>query len=124
MGFRVLFKIDSINEDKRHVGYQRTDDGQVDRSKPVVETSATVRLSAVEPAKDPERQHLNNQVFVGRISGNLVLTNVSMDVASQLENGHEYFLEVSQAPVPEPPAPLPKPVEEKKPLDNPPPVIP
>ncbi|HEY6927441.1 MAG TPA: hypothetical protein VI653_28460 [Steroidobacteraceae bacterium] len=113
MGFRVLFKIDSITADQRHVGYQRTEDGQVDRSKPVVETSATLRLSAVEPARDPDRQHPNNQVFIGRISGNLVLTNVSMDVASQLENGHEYFIEVSQAPVPEPPAPLPK-VEEKK----------
>lgn len=106
MGFRVLFKIDAINKDERHVGYQKTADGQIDRSKPVVETSATLRLSAVEPHKDPDRQHLNNQVWAGRISGNLVLTNVSMDIANTLENGHEYFLEVSQAPVPEPPAEL------------------
>lgn len=113
MGIRILFKIDAINKDERHVGYQKTDDGQIDRSKPIVETSATLRLSAVEPAQDPKREHLNSQVFAGRISGNLTLTNVSMDVANQLENGHEYYIDMSQAPVPATPEPLPKPAEPK-----------
>jgi hypothetical protein len=100
MGFRVIFKIDQIDKNERHTGYERDEKGVMDRSKPIVEAFATVRLSAVEPHEDKDRQHLNNQVWAGRISGNLVLTNVSMEIAEKLRNGHEYIVDVSPAEAP------------------------
>lgn len=101
MTIRALFKIDSIEKHERHTGYERNEDGTVDRSKPTISKHATVRLSAVVPDHHPEGKHLehpNYQVWRSGIAGTLILNNVDEEIAAGLENGKEYAIDISRAP--------------------------
>ena len=97
MSVRVLFKVDSVDLTQRHSGYERDENGAQDRSKPTVETHATVRLSAAEPAHDHKGEHANTAVWKGRISGNITLLGVSEAIAAGLKNGQEYYIDITPA---------------------------
>jgi hypothetical protein len=100
MSLRVLFKIDAIEKHERHTGYERKEDGSLDRSKPTVAKYATVRLSAVVPDVDAKGAHLahpNYQVWRSGIAGTLILNNVDESIAAALKNGAEYAIDLSPA---------------------------
>lgn len=98
MGLRVIFKIDAIESHARHTGYERNEDGSLNRSKPTESKFATVRLSAVVPDVQPKGEHMahpNYQVWKQGIAGTLILSNVDESIAASLQNGQEYAIEIT-----------------------------
>lgn len=94
----VVFKVDRIETHKSHTGYERNEDGSVDRSRPTIATYSTVRMSAVVPDVHPEGEHLNHQnyqVWKQGIAASLVMNNVDEAVASGFQEGREYSIDIS-----------------------------
>jgi len=89
---RIIMRVGHIAMDGRHVGYELDERGVADRSKPLIERTATVRMSVVDP---DGTGHPNRQVWKGvRISGDLTLTGIDQALAAGFKEGGEYPIDI------------------------------
>ncbi len=93
MTIRMLFRVDSIDSNERHVGYGNDEEGKVDRSKILRAQTATVSLTPVDPGSD--KDHPNFAHWGPNAQGRVLLNHVLPEVAEQLATGHEYFVDIA-----------------------------